>query len=74
MVWGLPDGVDVDVDALLAEVGLSGLADRDTADLSGGQQQRLALAAALARDPALLIADEVTSMVDPDGRSVCWRS
>ena len=69
VVWGLPDGVDVDVDALLAEVGLSGLADRDTADLSGGQQQRLALAAALARDPALLIADEVTSMVDPDGRS-----
>lgn len=69
VVWGLPEGVDVDVDALLAEVGLSGLADRDTADLSGGQQQRLALAAALARDPALLIADEVTSMVDPDGRA-----
>ncbi|GED96267.1 ATP-binding cassette domain-containing protein [Gordonia crocea] len=69
VVWGLPEGVAVDVDALLAEVGLTGLADRDTADLSGGQQQRLALAAALARDPALLIADEVTSMVDPVGRA-----
>ncbi|GAB09887.1 putative ABC transporter ATP-binding protein [Gordonia araii NBRC 100433] len=68
VVWGLPDDVEVDVDALLAEVGLDGLADRDTADLSGGQQQRLALAAALARNPALLIADEVTSMVDPTGR------
>ncbi|QKT05822.1 DUF2232 domain-containing protein [Gordonia sp. X0973] len=69
VVWGLPADVEVDVDALLAEVGLTGLADRDTADLSGGQQQRLALAAALARDPALLIADEVTSMVDPQGRA-----
>ncbi|MGV9709764.1 ABC transporter ATP-binding protein [Gordonia sp. NPDC003424] len=68
VVWGLPPGVDVDVEALLAEVGLPGLGDRETSDLSGGQQQRLAIAAALARDPVLLIADEVTSMVDPTGR------
>ncbi|MBD0862981.1 DUF2232 domain-containing protein [Gordonia sp. zg691] len=68
VVWGLPPGADVDVEALLAEVGLSGLGDRETTDLSGGQQQRLAIAAALARDPQLLIADEVTSMVDPEGR------
>ncbi|GAA3029056.1 ATP-binding cassette domain-containing protein [Gordonia defluvii] len=68
VVWGLPDDVRIDVEELLAEVGLAGLADRDTADLSGGQQQRLALAAALARNPALLIADEVTAMVDPAGR------
>ena len=68
VVWGLPDDVRIDVEELLAEVGLAGLADRDTADLSGGQQQRLALAAALARNPALLIADEVTAMVDSAGR------
>lgn len=61
VVWGLPPGVDVDVEALLAEVGLDGLGDRETTDLSGGQQQRLAIAGALARDPQLLIADEVTS-------------
>ncbi len=69
LVWGLPAGTEVDVDALLDEVGLAGLGDRETTDLSGGQQQRLAVAAALARDPQLLIADEVTSMVDPDGRA-----
>ncbi|NLG47391.1 DUF2232 domain-containing protein [Gordonia sp. (in: high G+C Gram-positive bacteria)] len=69
LVWGLPVGTEVDVDGLLDEVGLTGLGDRETTDLSGGQQQRLAVAAALARDPQLLIADEVTSMVDPEGRA-----
>jgi energy-coupling factor transport system ATP-binding protein len=68
VVWGLPFGAEVDVEGLLGEVGLAGLGDRETSDLSGGQQQRLAIAAALARDPALLVADEVTSMVDPEGR------
>ncbi|WP_371308183.1 ABC transporter ATP-binding protein [Gordonia sp. (in: high G+C Gram-positive bacteria)] len=68
LVWGLPDDAHVDIDALLEEVGLGGLGERETSDLSGGQQQRLAVAAALARRPKLLIADEVTSMVDPAGR------
>lgn len=68
VVWGLPPGQSVDVDTLLEEVGLDGLAERDTGGLSGGELQRLAVAAALARDPSLLIADEVTSMVDQSGR------
>lgn len=68
VVWGLPPGTAIDVDQLLAEVGLDGLAERDTGGLSGGELQRLAVAAALARDPSLLVADEVTSMVDQGGR------
>lgn len=68
VVWGLPAGTTIDVDRLLSEVGLDGLAERDTGNLSGGELQRLAMAAALAREPALLIADEVTSMVDQRGR------
>ncbi|AYE98991.1 cobalt ABC transporter ATP-binding protein [Mycobacterium paragordonae] len=68
VVWGLPPGTKTDVDTLLREVGLEDLAERDTGSLSGGELQRLALAAALAREPAMLIADEVTTMVDQQGR------
>ena len=68
VVWGLPPGATTDVDKLLTEVGLDGLAERDTGGLSGGELQRLAVAGALAREPSLLIADEVTSMVDQQGR------
>lgn len=70
VVWGLSEelAAAVDIDALLREVGLGGMGDKETATLSGGQQQRLAVAAALARRPALLIADEATSMIDPAGR------
>ncbi len=69
IVWGLADGGQaVDVEALLAKVGLAQLADHETATLSGGQLQRLAVAAALARAPSLLVSDESTAMVDADGR------
>jgi energy-coupling factor transport system ATP-binding protein len=68
VVWGLPPGTTTDVGRLLSEVGLDEHAERDTGSLSGGELQRLAVAAALAREPALLIADEVTSMVDQQGR------
>ena len=68
VVWGLPPGTTTDVAQLLREVGLESHAERDTGSLSGGELQRLAVAAALAREPAMLIADEVTSMVDQEGR------
>ena len=68
VVWGLPESVPVDIDALLEAVGLTGMDDRETSGLSGGELQRLAVAAALARHPRLLLSDESTAMVDEDGR------
>lgn len=66
--WGLPSGHPVPVDELLARVGLDGAGDRETATLSGGELQRLAVAALLARDPAVVVSDESTAMLDPEGR------
>ena len=68
VVWGLPSREEVDVDSLLDRVGLTGMAERETSTLSGGELQRLAVAAALARRPALLVSDEATAMVDATGR------
>jgi energy-coupling factor transport system ATP-binding protein len=51
----------------LMEVGLDGLERRRSARLSGGQQQRLALGGVLAALPGILVLDEPTANLDPDG-------
>ena len=58
------------VDEALEMVGFAYGRDRPTDALSGGEQQRLAIAAALALRPGLLLLDEPTANLDPDGAAL----
>jgi len=53
------------IDSVLAETGLTDIADRPVKLLSGGQKRRLALAMELVSKPRILLCDEVTSGLDP---------
>jgi energy-coupling factor transporter ATP-binding protein EcfA2 len=68
---GVPgDEIWARVDEALASVGLPYGRDRRTGALSGGEQQRLAIAGTLALRPGLLLMDEPTANLDPEGAAL----
>jgi energy-coupling factor transporter ATP-binding protein EcfA2 len=62
----------MDVDAVLALVGLEAQAAAIATKLSGGQRRRLDFGLALIGDPALIFLDEPTTGFDPAARRAAW--
>ena len=63
-----PKEIRARVDAALADVGMTAYAAGASHALSGGQKQRIAIAGMLAMQPEVLVLDEATAMLDPQGR------
>lgn len=59
---------DEDIEKILDQVGLEGRGDDYFSDFSSGMQQRLKYAAALIKNPSILILDEPTSNLDDEGK------
>ena len=63
------DDIDMRIAMSLDAVDMSEQREADPTRMSGGQQQRVAIAGILAMNPEILVLDEPTAMLDPQGRA-----
>ncbi|HOF43618.1 MAG TPA: energy-coupling factor transporter ATPase [Bacilli bacterium] len=56
------------IEEYASRVGMSELLDKEPGNLSGGQKQRVAIAGVLAMHPKIIVFDEATAMLDPQGK------
>lgn len=57
------------IDTFADQVGMKAFLNQEPTSLSGGQKQRVAIAGVLAMEPKILLLDEATAMLDPQGKN-----